>query len=374
MAFSRTLKDDLEGLLSLFKPWERWLIVINADPDAMASAMALRRIMRRRGTQADIAHINVIARPDNQAMKQFLRIPMVPLTSELTRQYQHFALVDSQPQHSPEFLGLHYDVVLDHHPVEPDYPVRAAYAEIRPEYGAASTLLTEYLFALGIRPGKLLATALLYGIKTDTQSFERNFSDVDVEAFGQLTQLSDNLLLRKIAHADFYRKWLKYFSRAFARSRFVGHHGVFAYLGKVESPDVLVILADFFLRVHELSWDCIAGLAGDKIVAVMRSDGLRRDMGRKAKTWFEDVGSAGGHKMAARAEIPLQRLDGQDPEEFLWRRLTGRGRMRRWPLREGEACPVEPVHQAGDEGRAKPVKPAKPRAGRAPKPTGSTTP
>lgn len=340
MAFFRVRKEKLEDMLTLFKPSERWLIVINADPDAMACAMALRRIMRLKGTHADIAHINAIARPDNQAMIHCLRIPMKRLSQEMTKGYRRFAMVDSQPHHSPDFLGLPFDIVLDHHPVDSANPVRAAFAEICPEYGAASTLLTEYLFALGIRPGKLLATALLYGIKTDTQSFERNFSDVDVKAFGYLTKLGDKLLLRKIAHADFYRKWMKYFSRAFARSRFVGRGGVFAFLGKVESPDVLVILADFFLRVHELSWDCIAGQAGDRLVVVMRSDGLRRDMGRKAKTWFGDIGSAGGHKMAARAEIPMLRLAGQDPEVFLWQRLTGKRPSRRLPPKEGEAYPV----------------------------------
>ncbi len=340
MALFRVLKDKLDCMLALFKPSERWLIVINADPDAMACAMALRRIMRCKGTYADIAHINVVARPDNQAMIHFLRIPLLRLTPELAKGYQRFAMVDSQPHHSPDFLGLPYAVVLDHHPLEHGHPSQAAYTEIHPEYGSASSLLTEYLYALGIRPGKRLATALLYGIKSDTQSFERNFSDVDVKAFGYLTKYSDRLLLRKIAHADFYRDWLQYFSRAFSCLRFVGYQGVFAYLGTVESPDVLVILADFFLRVHDLSWDCIAGQAGDRLVVVMRSDGLRRDIGRKAKAWFGDVGSAGGHKMAARAEIPLERLSGKDPEVFLWERLTGKHPSRRFPFKEGEACPV----------------------------------
>ena len=47
-------------------------------------------------------------------------------------------------------------------------------------------------------------------------------------------------------------------------------------------------------------------------------------MGILAQKLFSDVGSAGGHRGAARAEIELAALKGKDPEEFLYRRLTGR--------------------------------------------------
>ena len=194
--------------------------------------------------------------------------------------------------------------------------------EIRPEYGAASTLLTEYLYNLDIVPGKRLATALLYGIKADTQSFERDFCGVDIKAFSYLSKLSNKLLLRKIVHADFLREWLDSFALAYSRSRYLGKDGFFAWLGQVKSPDILVILADFFLRVHGIAWDAIAGLSGDTLVVILRCDGLEgRDMGKRATTWFGAFGSAGGHKMAARAEIPLERLAGADPETFVLRRI-----------------------------------------------------
>lgn len=340
MTLFKVLTEKVARLTSLIAPHERWMIVINADPDALGCAMALRQIIRSRGAQADIVHPNDISRPDNLSMIRTLRIPLARLTPEMPPRYQRFAMVDSQPHHSTDFPSVAYDIILDHHPVDPAHPATAAFLDIPVGYGACSSLLTEYLYNLRIKPGKLLATALLYGIKTDTGSFERHFSDADVKAFAYLSKFADKLLLRRIVHSDFHRKWLKYFARAFERLRSVGKLGLFAYVGPVENPDVLVVLADFFLRVHGVSWNCIAGVSGSRLVAILRSDGLRRDIGKKAHDLFESYGCAGGHKMAARAEIELERLAGRDPEEFLWRRLTRRGLQPEWPPTEGESCPV----------------------------------
>ncbi len=323
MASLKQLCAETAELCKLLQREERWLICINADPDAMASAMALKRIMARRVAEVDIASINEIKRPDNLSMIRGLRIPLLPLTPELAERYDRFAIVDSQPQHNEAFADREYCIVIDHHPPGPENPAVNSFNRISPEYGSCSAIMTEYLRSMKIRPGKLLATALVYGIKTDTQSFERHFSDADVKAFGYLHKYSNKLLLQKIVHSEYKREWLKYFSRAFRKMLFVGKRGLFVYLGRLESPDILVILADFFTRVHGLSWDMICGVCEKKGVAIFRGDGLRGDMGKLAEKTFGEIGSAGGHKAMARAEIDLNVLDGEDPETFFYKRLTG---------------------------------------------------
>lgn len=74
MAYFRKLDPKLAKLQELFNKNERWLILINADPDALASAMALKRILAGRVEQVAIAHVNEITRPDNLAMIRLLRI------------------------------------------------------------------------------------------------------------------------------------------------------------------------------------------------------------------------------------------------------------------------------------------------------------
>lgn len=321
MAYFRNLDVQVTKLLQLLTKDQRWLILMNADPDAMASALALKRILARRVTSVGLAHVNEISRPDNLAMMRLLRIPTKKLIPTLAAQYDHFALVDSQPHHHPDFASFEFSIVIDHHPLLKDHAPTFPVHEIRPDYGANSTLMTEILYNMGLRPGKLLATALLYGIKTDTQSFEREFNDADIKAFRYLTKFYNPTLLHKITRSEFRVDWLRYFSQAFRKMRILGN-GLTAFLGAVDSPDILVILADFFMRVHGLSWVLISGLHDGKLVLVFRGDGLRRDMGKFAQNLFGDLGSAGGHRSMARAEIPLEKIGNQHAQQFILERLA----------------------------------------------------
>ncbi len=325
----------LAPLLELFSNQDRWLILTNADPDALASAMALRRIMARRVREAAIVHVNEITRPDNLAMIQYLRIPTKRFKSFMIGKYDRFALVDSQPHHHPAFRRLRFTAVIDHHPLVEEEPVLAEFQDIRPEYGATSTIFTEYLASLRIRPGQFLSTALLYGIKSDTLSFERVFSDADIRAFRHLSRFSNPNLLRRIVKSEFRLEWLEYFSRAFANMQRVGR-GLYVWLDEVENPDILVILADFFMRVHEVAWTAVAGIYENRLVVIFRGDGVSKNVGELAGTLFGELGSAGGHKTMARAEVPLSKLEGASPDAFVEGKLAAhRGRRVRERIDHG---------------------------------------
>ena len=321
MYYFRKLENKAAQLMSLFNKKENWLIILTGDPDALASAMALKRILARRVNTVGIAMVNQISRPDNLAMVRYLHIPIKQLTPPLAAQYDKFALVDSQPHHNPAFSKFDFSIIFDHHPLDPKKETAAApFTEIQPAYGANSTLLTEYLYNLKIRPGKLLSTALLYGIKTDTHSFELNFHDADIRAFRYLSKYADHTLLRKIVRSEFRVEWLSYFSYAFRKMRLIGD-GLTVFMGQVDSTDILVILADFFLRVHDVSWNIVSGIWNDKLVIIFRGDGIKVDIGKLAGTLFGDLGSAGGKKAMGRAEIPLDNLHDEHPQQIIWERL-----------------------------------------------------
>ncbi len=341
MAYFRKLTNKMDELLSLLNKEQRWLIVINADPDALASAMALKRILARRVEAVGIAQVNIISRPDNLAMIKLLRIPTQKLTPLLAAQYDHFALLDSQPHHHPDFAQFKFSIVIDHHPISKEHPVEADFVELCPTYGANSTIMTEYLYTFGIRPGKLLATALLYGIKTDTHSFELKFDNIDINAFRYLTKFYSPDILHKILRSEFKKEWLKYFAIAFKKIRRI-RHGMVVSMGLVESPDILVVLADLLLRVEGSSWAMVCGLSEEKLIVVFRGDGLRKDVGKFAISLFGDIGSAGGHKTMARAEIPLSLLEGQRAQNFVWDRL-GRYKKRNQKQKNGLPKDIAPA-------------------------------
>ena len=106
----------------------------------------------------------------------------------------------------------------------------------------------------------------------------------------------------------------------------INNKRLFAHVGRVRNPDILVIIADFFNRVHEVSWVFVSGIHGERLVVIFRCDGYKKNAGTLAAKTFGELGVAGGHREAARAEVPLKNLAKQDQDfdTVTLRRLTRR--------------------------------------------------
>ena len=287
---------------SRFSGTDHVLVVINADPDAIGSAMAVKRLLWKKAASVTLAHINVIDRPDNLAMVKLLGVKLVHIDTIDVSRYTRVVLVDSQPDHNERLAGIAADVIIDHHPVA--VKSTASYADIRPDYGATATILVEYLKAARIKPSAKLATGLYLGIKTDTGNFERHASIEDVRAFQYVFRYANIHLARRIEQAEIKPEFLACFSKALNR-KVMRRKKVFIHLGRVVNPDVCVLVADFFMRVSSVQWSIVSGVYDDRLIVILRNDGIRRDAGQAAKKAFEQMGSAGGHRSMARAEIPI---------------------------------------------------------------------
>ncbi len=302
MTISNT--EKLRRFYDQFAHDDHVLIVINADPDAIASAMAVKRLLWRKVAGVTISNINVIKRPDNIAMIRLLGLSLVPVRDIVKESFTRFVMVDSQPDHSEVFSRFPMDVIIDHHP---ETVVHASFLDIRSKYGATASIMTEYLRAAKIKPSKKLATGLFYAIKTDTDNFVRQTLIEDVRAFQFLYRHANLNLVSKIERSELRLDFLKYFEIALANRR-IRKGRAFSHIGPVINPDVCVLLADFFMKISSVDWSIVAGLYGNKLVLIIRNDGLRKDAGKVAKESFGEFGSAGGHKSMARAEIHLKTL------------------------------------------------------------------
>ncbi|MBM4284875.1 MAG: phosphoethanolamine methyltransferase [Deltaproteobacteria bacterium] len=300
------MRHLLQRLYQLFNYEDRLLILIDADPDSISSGMALKRLLWHRLSGCVLSHVRPVTRSQNRRMIRLLGIPMAPFQDLNPADYNRKALVDSQPGHHPLLEDLRYDLIIDHHPRLPE--TQARLVDIRPEYGATATILTEYLRAARIKPSLKLATALYYGIKSDTANFERPAIEADVRAFHYLFAYTRTALVRKLEFAELTVSQLKYFQQALRRLR-LRQRRLYVFLGRVPTPDILVMLADFFLRVEEISWTIIGGVYEDRLIVIFRNDGLRKNAGRLANRAFGRLGSAGGHTASARAEVPLTNLE-----------------------------------------------------------------
>jgi nanoRNase/pAp phosphatase (c-di-AMP/oligoRNAs hydrolase) len=299
--------EKLRRFYDQFSGNDQALIVINADPDAIASAMAVSRLLWRRVLSVTISHVNTINRPDNLAMLKLLRVSLVPHTDIELSQYSKMVIVDSQPDHNEFMNQLNPHVIIDHHP---ETSAKAPFLDIRPNYGATASILTEYLRTARIKPSVKLATGLYHAIKTDTNAFKGQTVIEDVRAFQYLFRYVNIHLARKIEKADLRLDFLKYFKTALQTMR-LRKGRVFVHLGPVVNPDICVILADFFMRMVSVTWSIVSGTYDKKLIVIFRNDGIRKNAGNVAKKGFGQFGSAGGHKNMARAEIAFSELSKQ---------------------------------------------------------------
>jgi nanoRNase/pAp phosphatase (c-di-AMP/oligoRNAs hydrolase) len=302
MTISNT--EKLRRFYDQFSHDDHVLIVINADPDAIASAMAVKRLLWRKVSNATISNINIIKRPDNIAMIRLLGVNLVPVKDIVKDCFSRFVMVDSQPDHSEVFTRFPIDIIIDHHP---DTEVKAPFVDIRPKYGATASIMTEYLRAAKIKPSTKLAAGLFYAIKTDTNNFVRQTLIEDIRAFQFLYRHANLNIVNKIERSELRLDFLKYFKVALENKR-IRKGRLFAHFGPVVNPDVCVVLADFFIKISSVDWSIVSGVYDHNLIVIFRNDGFRKDAGKVAKKSFGELGSAGGHKSAARAEIPLEAL------------------------------------------------------------------
>lgn len=300
-AFSNGLKR-LERLRETCEGARDVLTVIyaNPDPDALASALALKKLLETRDRKVSIGYTGAIGRPENASMIRQLKIPAFPVSEEEAARSDIIALVDSQPQFFYDFHLPRCDIVIDHHPVPDQKP--AVFTDIRPNYLATSSIMTEYLRAARVRLTRDLASALFYGIRTDSRHFMDELSSGDIGALTWLRRKANRDIVRRIEFSQFSVEGLDYFTIALVRRRSV-NKVMFTHLGPVPFFDVCVQVADFFIRVENVSWALVTGVVGDTLVIVFRNDGLKKDAGFLARTAFGDRGSAGGHKSMGRAQV-----------------------------------------------------------------------
>src|SRR3989475_5328513 len=303
--FARSLtRARVQQYQRYFSDAERVLIMLHndPDPDAMASGLALRNILRRTRTTAIIGALQGVTRPENLRMVNLLDIHVEPVTIESLKEYDRLAMVDVQPHYFGDAIDR-IDLVIDHHPEQPGYT--AVFKDIRPDYGSTSTILTEHLRAVDVNISERTATAMLYAIKSDTLFFNRSTNRVDLEAFSYLYPLADAAMIRKMEGAEITLERLDYVMKAY-RGGTMADQVFAAFLGSLPREDFIPYVADFFLQVEDVKWTIVAGVVGDSLVVSVRNLGYTKNAGEFVRRYFSDIGSAGGHRAMAKAVVPMR--------------------------------------------------------------------
>jgi nanoRNase/pAp phosphatase (c-di-AMP/oligoRNAs hydrolase) len=276
----------------------------NPDPDAIASGLAFKRYIKTLGIDADMIYDGQIRHQQNRALVNLLDIELMEADKVELNRYGAHILIDVATTANcalPEDIVP--AVVIDHHPV--------IAAEVKGEYqdlstvGATATLVTNYLKYAGIELDKPIATALAFGILTDTLNFTRGAQKLDFDAYEYLLQHADVELLNKLQTPALSPETLSVLARAIRGSKVKGGYLV-SNVGEVKDRDAIPQAADYLLRREGVMAALVYGICGNVVQVSGRTSDIRLHMGKVLHDAFGKMGSAGGHASIGGATIPLR--------------------------------------------------------------------
>jgi len=301
-----------QRLFSLIAGWEGTLGIIthkNPDPDAISSAMALAEIAKQANGKTLATRIfyeGNIGHQENRTFVNLLDIKMEHLTPESLVQCQYLALVDCAGPGANNDIPpqTKINIIIDHHKEGKHLATQNAFIDIRPGVGATASIMTQYLQELDVPVDKRVATALLYGIRTDTKEFKRNVTPQDLGYAGFLLPLTDSDLLDKIMSPSMSQETLDIIGKAIHERKIQSGY-LFANVGFVMNRDALPQAAEILITLEGVNTALVYGITDNAIVISARNRDIRLHVGNALSEAFGEMGDAGGHPNMGAASLPL---------------------------------------------------------------------
>ena len=292
----------------------------NPDPDALASALAMKHLCESLGHTSTIIHGGMIEHQQNRAMVKLLEMDVRKLIldweiEDLLNESDVVICVDfSHPGANnilPPTCVPH--IVIDHHTSE----VRPAgdVILVRSEFAATSSLIASVLMNSGVEMNTKVATALAFGIRTDTLGFTRSFNAVDLRALSWLGAWIDWDLMRSFESPPRSQEVLAIFRQAL-KDATLNDGLMLVPITDMADRDALSQVADFLLPTEGVDIVVTYGVRMSKVIISARSTKDNIHLGKIFGRTFEQ-GSAGGHKELAGGQIPFEELKCENAEEAM---------------------------------------------------------
>jgi len=281
----------------------------NPDPDALAAGDGLAFLLERAwGLSSHRVFSGLVTRAENVAVLRHLTPGWEMITSlDQKAGYESLALVDTQPGAANNILPPNTlpDAVLDHHQPIGSPLTDVPYADLRPEVGSTATLVFQHLEVAGLELPSRLATALFYGIKTDTNGLSHESSKHDEVAYIKLLDHIDRAALVQVENAQ---RPPAYFRELAHGIRLARVHGtaVVASLGDMHRPDFTAELADLLIRLEGASAAICVGRYQNVLYLSVRTVPMGEHASQLLRRSIEGLGKAGGHRVTAGGQVWLE--------------------------------------------------------------------
>lgn len=294
------------------------------DPDAIASAYGLQKLLYRWGIHAKLCFAGKVDKLSAMKMLETFGIEMYAydrLRDEM-QERDYIICVDSQ-KHGGNITDFIGDEVacIDHHPVVTD--IEYLYCDIRPT-GACATIIAEYYHDLGYEPDSNTATALLYGIKMDTLQFTRGVTLEDIRMYAFLHPFCSQAQLLHLERNTMEFTDLKAYSAAIDSIKVYGKAGL-CFI-PFSCPDGLIgAISDFILSLEEVDVAVVGSWRQDGIKFSVRSETEAVNAGHLVRSALAQIGEGGGHADMAGGLIPAENIPllGNLPEHQIQKLFLG---------------------------------------------------
>ena len=290
----------------------------NPDPDALGAGLAMYEMIAEMGLRPELLHGGMIEHQQNRAMVRLLDIPVrrLILDWEVNDVLRDAAVIITLDFHRPGANNILPEdcvphIVIDHHSLEES--VAADISLVRPEFSATSSMVASLLMSLNHPITPRIATALAFGIRTDTLGFTRQFNAVDIRALSWLNAYVDDEMMKSIESPPRSQDTLECFAEALA-SRTMEQGILLAPLSKMPNRDALAQIADFLLPTEGVQTVVVFGPRRGKVILSARTIDPNLHLGRiLSDTW--GGGLSGGHKALAGGQIPFAHLVDSLPQD-----------------------------------------------------------
>lgn len=281
------------------------------DPDALASAFGMQVFLQVHGIESTICYAGNIEKNSTKRMIEEFGIEAVHIDDLKDMcESDYIITIDAQKYNSniTDFPGEEI-ACIDHHPTM--IPCAYQYSDIR-ICGACSSIVANYFKQSNTSIDKRTATALLYGIKMDTDSFNRGVTDFDIEMFGYLHAFADNNKITALYHSNMEIEDLHAYGEAIRNIKIFDNVG-FASID-FDCPDALVaMISDFILGLDVVELSVVYATRNGGYKFSVRNETDIFHAGTITQKALDGLGGGGGHFTMAGGFVTKEGLESLGP-------------------------------------------------------------
>lgn len=269
----------------------------NPDADAIASGFGLYCYFKSRGKDVSLVYSgrNRIQKSNLVLMIKQLNIPIEYIGVEESPVFRQGLLITVDCQYGAgNVTRMEADevAIIDHHQVEIE---DVALSRIHSGLGSCSTLVWDMLRDAGyeVNENVELATALYYGLYTDTNQFSEIFNPIDKDARDSLAFHSS--VITTLRHSNISLAEFNIAGVAM-RDYFYDEEYKFAVVRSQPcDPNILGLINDFLLQVDEMKSSVVFNENSEGYKISVRSCVQEINASELAGFLTEGIGSGGGH-------------------------------------------------------------------------------